>query len=233
MNAGLRTELLAMFTEDQAAVRAFLDDADSHRERFERTQAVTSGTPWPYALLEWDPPHEAPAVAKRVLAAVKANTARLREIVQAHDWPGRSLVGEDGADAAWLLLQHTISRVTTIRSASSEEFCRSCVPLLRNAVARGEAHPRHLAAIADALRLMNDEPPEFASLPSQYPADLNGRAVFRWDVDPADIDRRRAATGLPPLAADIARYREGGQVNEIGPDRWEPWPPYSGPSVEQ
>lgn len=224
-NIDLRSELLAMFTGDQSAMRAFLADADCHRERFERTQAIDSGTPWPYALLEWDPPHEGPSTAKRVVATVRRNTARLREIVSAYGWPGRSLVGEDGADAAWLLLQHTNSRVTTIRSAAGDEFCRSCVVLLRDAVARGEAHPRHLAAIADSLRLSNDEPPEFASLPEQYPADRGGRAVFQWNVDPAAIDERRAAIGLPPLATDVARYREGGRVNAIGPDRWEPWPP--------
>jgi hypothetical protein len=51
-DTNLRSELLTMFAEDQEAMRMFLADADSHRERFERTQVVTSGTPWPYALLE-------------------------------------------------------------------------------------------------------------------------------------------------------------------------------------
>jgi hypothetical protein len=221
-----------MFTEDQEAMRVFLADADSHRERFERTQVVTSGTPWPYALLEWDPPQEAPLAARRVVTAVRGNTARLREIVSAHGWPGRSLVGEDGATAAWLLLQHTNSRVTTIRSADGDEFCRSCVTLLRDAVTQGEAHPRHLAAVADSLRLSNDEPPEFASLPEQYPVDRDGRAVVRQDVDQAAIDERRAAIGLRPLATDIARYQESGRVNEIGPDQWEPWPTRSSGQAE-
>ncbi len=214
-----------MFAEDQEAMRVFLADADSHREQFERTQAAASGTPWPYALLEWDPPQEAPLVTQRVVTAVRRNTARLREIVAAHGWPGRSLVGEDGATAAWLLLQHTNSRVRTIRSADGDEFCRSCVTLLRDAVAQGEAHPRHLAAVADSLRLASSEPPEFASLPEQYPVDRKGRAVIRQNGDLAAIDERRAAIGLRPLAADIARYLKGGSVNEIGPGQWEPWPP--------
>ena len=214
-----------MFAEDQEAMRVFLADADSHREQFERTQAAASGTPWPYALLEWDPPQEAPRVTQRVVTAVRRNTARLREIMAAHGWPGRSLVGEDGATAAWLLLQHTNSRVRTIRSADGDEFCRSCVTLLRDAVAQGEAHPRHLAAVADSLRLASSEPPEFASLPEQYPVDRKGRAVIRQNGDLAAIDERRAAIGLRPLAADIARYLKGGSVNEIGPGQWEPWPP--------
>ena len=223
-NTELRSELLALFTEDQAAMRAFLADADNHRDQFERTQAIASGTPWPYVLLEWDPPQEAPLAAQRVVTTVRRNTARLREIVSSRGWPGRSLVGEDGTNAAWLLLQHTNSRVTTIRSPSGDEICQSCLVLLRDAVAQGEAHPRHQAAVADSLRLSDDEPPEFASLPEQYPVDHDGRLVFRCDVDAAAIDKRRAAIGLPPPATDIARHREGGSVNAIDPDRWEPWP---------
>ena len=91
----LKSELLALFTADQKAMRLFLADADRHQQRFERTQAITSGSPWPYALLEWDPPEEAPLAAQRVVTTVRRNTARLREIVAAHGWPGRSLVGED------------------------------------------------------------------------------------------------------------------------------------------
>lgn len=34
------------------------------------------------------------------------NTARMRAVVAAHGWPGRTLVGRDGAHAAWLLVQH-------------------------------------------------------------------------------------------------------------------------------
>lgn len=33
----------------------------------------------------------------------EGNLPRLRAIVEEHGWPGRSLVGEDGADAAWLV----------------------------------------------------------------------------------------------------------------------------------
>ena len=210
-----------MFAEDQEAMRVFLAEAGSHQEQFERTQAIASGTPWPYALLEWNPPQEAPLLVRRVLTTVRRNTARLREIVSAHGWPGRSLVGEDGAAAAWLLLQHTNSRVTTIRSADGDEFCRSCVPLLRDAVARGDAHPRHLAAIADSLRLANSEPPEFASLGEQY---HDGRTATWQNADLAAVDERRAAIGLRPLASDIARYQANGSTHGIDPDQWEPWP---------
>jgi hypothetical protein len=226
MNEGLRAELVAMLADDQSARAAFLADADNHRQRFEATQVSCSETPWPYVILEWVPPGEAPPAARRVLDVIKANTARLSDIVAEHGWPGRSMVGEDGADAAWLVLQHTNSKVTTIRSDAGDEFCRSCLPLLREAVTRGEAHPRHLAAIADSIHLGADETPEFAVLADQqFSLDQRGQPVFRWEVDVEAIDRRRAIIGLAPLAVDIARRRQGQTLDVIGPNRCEPWPP--------
>ena len=42
-----------------------------------------------------------------MLSAVDAvHTARLKAIVAAHGWPTVAQVGQDGADAAWLLAQH-------------------------------------------------------------------------------------------------------------------------------
>lgn len=36
----------------------------------------------------------------------KQNTARMKEIIRQHGWPGRTLVGEEAAQGAWLLVQH-------------------------------------------------------------------------------------------------------------------------------
>jgi hypothetical protein len=69
-------ELLAMFAEDQATVGAFLADAESHRRRYARAQALVSDTPWPYVLLEWSPLEDAPATARRVVDVVRTHTAR-------------------------------------------------------------------------------------------------------------------------------------------------------------
>ncbi len=53
------------------------------------------------------------------------NTDRLREIVERYGWPGRSLVGEEGADHAWLLAQHADKQL---------EFQRRALILLATAV---------------------------------------------------------------------------------------------------
>jgi len=59
-----------------------------------------------------------------------ANTARMKEIIAEHGWPGQIAVGQDGATSAWLLVQH---------ADKAPEFQRRCLELMQQAVAVGEA----------------------------------------------------------------------------------------------
>src|SRR5688572_30331260 len=44
----------------------------------------------------------------RLEAVHQHNARRLDEIIDVHGWPVASTVGDDGAEAAWLILQHAI-----------------------------------------------------------------------------------------------------------------------------
>src|SRR5262245_10098602 len=44
----------------------------------------------------------------RMAEVHRRNAARLMDIIEEYGWPGRSLVGEDGAEAACLVLHHAI-----------------------------------------------------------------------------------------------------------------------------
>jgi hypothetical protein len=63
-------------------------------------------------------------------AADGENLPWLRQVITDVGWPGKSLVGADGAHAAWLLAQH---------ADSDPAFQRQCLDLLTAAVERGEA----------------------------------------------------------------------------------------------
>ena len=211
-----------MGRQDSEAMAAFLADADSHRTRFAQESSGRPGVPWPYVLLEWQTA-DLPPTVRRVLVTTAANIAGLRRIVDRCGWPGRSLVGEDGADAAWLVLQHGASGIRTVGTPESVAFVRRCLPLLRRAVTTGEAHPRHLAAATDAVCRLDGTPPEFGVLAMDF-AVVGDVASLRGAPDRTALDTRRTAIGLPPVAVDARRRSRRETLSPAGPDRAEPWP---------
>ncbi len=95
-------------------------------ERAGRDQAARMSLRPGRQMAEWD---------TAVAPVDRDNTARLREIIGQHGWPGHRLVGAAAAHAAWLLAQH-----------APPDVQEECLPLLRDAVARGDASPADLAA---------------------------------------------------------------------------------------
>jgi len=72
----------------------------------------------------------------------ESNNSRIKEIITNIGWPTESIVKEDGADAAWLIVQHAILE---------PEFQKECVNLLEEAVKKGEANSWHLAYLQDRV----------------------------------------------------------------------------------
>lgn len=117
----------------------------------------------------------------------------MQAIVAAHGWPGRSLVGADGATAAWLLVQH---------ADADRTLQGRCLALLEAAVAAGEAEPSELAYLTDRVRCG-------AGLPQLYGTQMReheGRYAPQPIEDGANVDARRAAVGLGPLAEYVAQF---------------------------
>lgn len=114
----------------------------------------------------------------RVRASSKRSVELLRKIVTEHGWPGRSLVGPDGAMAAWVLAQHL---------DEEPALQRQCLALLERAVADGEADAESLAYLTDRV-LVNEGKPQ------RYGTQGNGAAG-----DVARVNANRKAIGLAPL----------------------------------
>ncbi|HET9288979.1 MAG TPA: DUF6624 domain-containing protein [Gaiella sp.] len=162
MNTELAAELARMADEDQRVRRALPSDASS-----------PSAFDWPRAM---------------EMARVDVeNTDRLREIVDEHGWPGRSLVGEEGAEHAWLLAQHASTRL---------DFQRRVLDLLTAAVAAGEATPRQLAYLTDRVRMSEGKNQIYGT---QYIRDEHDHRVPYPIEDGVHVDARRAGVGLAPL----------------------------------
>jgi len=150
-------------------------------ERVGRDQAARTSLRPGHTMAEWE----------AVVAPVdRDNEAWLREIISRHGWPGRRLVGESGAHAAWLLAQH-----------APPELQEECLPLLQDAVERDDASPVDLAYLTDRVLMHRGEPQVHGT---QYL--VRGGVLELWTVrDPSGLDQRRAALGLGSEAEYRAR----------------------------
>jgi hypothetical protein len=168
MNDALRDELLAMREEDLRVRQELLDAGQLGGHYVPRMEAVHV-----------------------------RNAARLREIIAARGWPDAQLVGDDGAEAAWLIVQHAIGE---------PELQHDALKLLRGCVERGTVAAWHAAYLEDRIALYEDRPQRYGSQWIDDPRD--GRARPWTLAEPERVNELRASVGLKPLAP----------IPEPGPD---------------
>ena len=169
VNLALAAELAAMAAEDQR-IRAFpADGVFARRVTLEQQMQ-----------------------ARRVDVA---NTDRLRAIVVEFGWPGCALVGEQGAEHAWLLAQHADHQLDSQRLFLEE---------LQRAVAAGDAPARHAAYLTDRVAMNEGRPQTYGT---QIRDVRDGEGV-PWPIaDPQQLDERRAGVGLTAFAQYVAQWR--------------------------
>jgi hypothetical protein len=176
----LRERLLAMAAEDQSARAEFAADG-----------SLFQG---------YDP---------RMARIHNRNAAALARILDEHGWPSDPLVGEDGAYAAWLILQHAIA---------NPPLQRRGLELLKAATESGQAPAWQSAYLEDRIRVMEGRPQVYGT---QFDWDQAGEmspvAIENLDA----VDERRRLVGLEPLAEAIERQRQNlAQSNERRPTDW-------------
>ncbi|SCZ58495.1 DUF6624 domain-containing protein [Thiohalomonas denitrificans] len=171
MSDELRQELLSMQKDDQRLMRELMDAGELREEEY-------------HPRLKWL--HE-------------RHIARIKEIIAEHGWPGRSLVGQEGAKAAWLVVQHGVL---------DQEFMEGALPLLKVAVATGEAEGWCLAYLQDRTLTMAGKPQVYGT---QHDFDENGVAYPLPMADPGKVDKLREEMGMGPLAQATKRIQEAYQ----------------------
>ncbi|MCH7603603.1 MAG: hypothetical protein IIB54_12635, partial [Planctomycetes bacterium] len=119
------------------------------------------------------------------------NTARMKRIVDEFGWPTRSMVGTDGAKAAWLLAMH---------ADHDTKFQRRCLALMKAAQKRGEALAVHLAYLTDRVHTREGKPQVYGTQNGV----IDGIRRYFPIEDLEHVEERRAEVGLPPLG----EYRE-------------------------
>lgn len=154
--------------------------------------------------------------APRMEAVHIRNATRLRELITQHGWPAEDIAGKDGAEAAWMIVQHAIGE---------PEFQRQALSLVNECAAQGRVPAWHGAYLEDRIAMYEGRPQRYGSQGLDDPRD---GLVRPWRlVDPEHVNELRAKVGLEPLPA----------VPEPGPDlpqeqqteirenhrRWEDW----------
>jgi hypothetical protein len=113
----------------------------------------------------------------------RETTARMKQVVAQHSWPGKRIVGVDGANAAWLLVHHADADVP---------FQKACLALMEPLVAKGEVTGKDYAFLWDRVAIAEGRK-------QRYGTQLDGDDVAPLE-DPANVDARRKAMGMGTLA---------------------------------
>lgn len=144
----------------------------------------------------------------------EAHARELELIIDDEGWPtsdtSETQGAEDqGAEAAWLVAMHAVSRPS---------FMRRCLGLLKGAANRGEVPPRQAALLEDRIRALEGRPQIYGTQ-----LDWQNGALSPLPVEqPETVDARRASVGLEPLAEAIAIARATAQSDGAPPpEEWE------------
>lgn len=157
MNSQLRDELIARMEKEQNLRMELIDNPDDIQLLMRMTEADAQNTMW------------------------------LDEIIKQHGWLTKSLVGEDGAQAAFLIVQHS----------PAPQFQKKCLELLEKAVSQNEADMINLAYLTDRIRIFEGKPQVYGT---QGQTDADGFLIPFPIEDEEHVDERRQSIGLEPIA---------------------------------
>ena len=156
MNDQLRAELLSRMEKEQNIRMELIDNPDDAQLLRRMTEVDTQNTIW------------------------------LDEIIREYGLPGNSMVGEDGSQAVFLIVQHS----------PDEQFRKKCLGLFEDAVHQNEADRVSLAYLTDRVRL-NEGKSQIYGTQGQLSSD--GVIVPFPIEDEEHVDERRKEIGLPPI----------------------------------
>jgi len=116
------------------------------------------------------------------------NAERLKELVVLHGWPDETSVGKDGAEAAWLIVQHAIG---------NPAFQRQCLGLMQESAKHGKIPLWHAAYLEDRIAMYEGRSQRYGT---QWLDDLVDGRARPWKLEDSDrVNEFRARVGLEPM----------------------------------
>lgn len=126
----------------------------------------------------------------------KNHVISMRRIIKRYGWPTFTMVGKDGAQAAWLLIQH---------ADCVPRFQASCLRLLEKAVKSKEAESSDLAYLIDRVLVNTHKKQVYGT---QFYNDTKGTLVPRPIINKKLLAHRRKQMGLGSFTAYQRRMRQ-------------------------
>jgi hypothetical protein len=174
-NESVRRELVKMGEEDQ-----------KHRQEMMELMDKLAGS-------------DSEKVAKRWKQAVERQNEldsrsrqRLDEIVKEHGWPKRSVFGDEASGVAFLVVQH-----------ADVDYQKKYLPLIKEAASQKEARQSDLAMLEDRIRTREGKKQLYGT---QLRLNQKTQLMELYPIeDEENVDARRVAVGLEPLAQYVKR----------------------------
>ncbi len=127
------------------------------------------------------------ALIKKQNKIDKRNMKRLEEMIARYGWPTKRMVGKEASESAFLIVQHA-------DLVSQQKY----FPLLKAAAMKKEARPDHVAMMEDRM-LMGEGKKQIYG--TGLRTDDVTKELKLWPIEnEEEVDARRAAVGLPPMA---------------------------------
>jgi hypothetical protein len=133
------------------------------------------------------------------------NLIEVKSILDKYGWLGPDIVGEQGNSTLFLVIQHS-------DQATQEKY----LPMMREAVKNGKAQGSSLALLEDRVALRQGKRQIYGS---QIGRDPVSQIYYVSPLeDPDNVDKRRAAVGLQPLADYVSHWQIKWDVEQYKKD---------------
>ena len=138
------------------------------------------------------------------------NAAFLNEIIEKIGYPTIDKVGGEAGEAAWLIIQHSISQ---------PEFRKKCLKLLETAVSENKAAEINLAYLSDRIAVFENKPQLYGT---QFDWDENGFLSPNVYDNLDKVNQRRKRIGLNTIEEQTEIMRKRAQnENHLPPKDFE------------
>lgn len=209
-NEEVSGEILEMFREEQKALADFgaslKDPAIARAYEEHKARVLKNHPPVFYDLAvkeQWASEPGCPDFVRRLVEMRTAITERVKKIIAENGWPRRSSFGDEAAAAIFFLVGH---------ADTSNAWRRTLLGIMLEVFQEDRVNPRLYAHMVDRIETLDDKPQIFGSVmgPGKTPGSAE---LYRPVLDSLEaVEKRRAQIGLPPIEADLERFRKGARI---------------------